>query len=172
MVMELYLIRHADAQAAGENGISEDAQRPLTPIGVQQSATLAHTLHEHLVGFDQVLTSPLVRARQTAELLVQNWPGQAPPLQVCEDLAPGGKRRKLSRFLRNLGGDTVALVGHMPDLAVLASWLIGSKKAQIDFAKAGVACIHVDGKPAKGHGVLISLLSPQWYGNNHKPETD
>jgi phosphohistidine phosphatase len=161
--MEFYLIRHADAASVGEGGISEDAQRPLTPAGVEQCRVLARALRQQEVHLDQVLTSPLLRAHQTAEVLLQHWPAPAPLLHVCDYLAPGGKRKKLTRFVRDLGGECVGLVGHMPDLALYASWLIGGKKAQIDLAKAGVACIRFDGKAGKGQGLLESLLTPEWY---------
>jgi phosphohistidine phosphatase len=171
-VMEFYLIRHAEAAALGESGISDDAHRPLTSAGVQQCEALAHALRRHDVRFDQVLTSPLLRAHQTAEVLLQHWPPPAPPLHVCDYLAPGHKRRKLTRFIRDLGGECVALVGHMPDLAVYASWLIGGKKAQLDLAKAGIACIHFDGKTGKGHGLLVSLVPPEWYCGGERKKAE
>jgi phosphohistidine phosphatase len=169
--MEFYLIRHADAAVLGDGGITQDAERPLTPAGVEQSEALARVLQRHEVRFDQVLTSPLLRAHQTAEVMLQHWPLPAPPLHVCEHLAPGRKRRKLTRFIRDLGGECIALVGHMPDLAVYASWLIGGKKAQLDLAKAGIACIRFDGKVGKGEGLLVSLVPPEWYAaHRHEPE--
>ena len=82
---------------------------------------------------------------------------------MCDALAQGGKRRKLTRFLRDLGVDTVALVGHMPDLGEYAAWLIGSRKGQVDLAKAGVARIVCEGRPGKGDGVLTWLITPEWY---------
>ena len=69
--------------------------------------------------------------------MLQAWTGTAPELTICDDLAPGGKAKKLARFLRKFGGESVGLVGHMPDIGDWAAWLIGSRKAHIDFAKAG-----------------------------------
>jgi phosphohistidine phosphatase len=165
--MEYYLIRHADAQPLGEGGIQDDADRPLTEAGQKQCAALAQALARRGVRFDQVVTSPLLRSRQTAEALLQQLqegPTPPPPLHLCDYLAPGGKRRKLTRFLRGLQGESLALVGHMPDLALYAAWLIGSKKAQIDIAKAGVVAVHFEGRPDKGQGVLTALVGPPWYG--------
>jgi phosphohistidine phosphatase len=124
---------------------------------------LAAALAKRGMHFDQVVTSPLLRARQTAEALLKQGPSPVPPLHLCDYLAPGGKRRKLTRFLRGLEGTSLALIGHMPDLALYAAWLIGSKKVQIDIAKAGVVCIRFEGRPDKSQGTLTGLVTPPWY---------
>jgi phosphohistidine phosphatase len=159
--MDLYLIRHADAQP--EDSAVDDADRPLTAVGQLQCGPLATALRHAGVHLSRVVTSPLLRARQTAEGLLQHWSEPMPELQVCDALAPGGKRRKLTRLLRDLDDREVALVGHMPDLACYAAWLIGSKKAQLELAKSGVARIHCDGAPDKGEGVLTWLIPPDWF---------
>lgn len=161
--MELYLIRHADAVALSASGQTDDAQRPLSEAGRGQCAPLAMALQRHEVHLARVLTSPLLRARQTADGLLASWVPPVPELQTCDELAPGRKRRQLTRFVRGLGADVVALVGHMPDLAAYAAWLIGCKKGQIDLAKSGVARIDFDGKIGKGRGTLAWLLTPAWY---------
>lgn len=161
--MDLYLVRHADALALGERGITEDAARPLSEVGENQAHQLGMTLHKKGVRFDKLVTSPLVRARQTMELMLQVWEGPPPEVHVCDDLVPDAKPRKLAKFLRKLGGEHVALVGHMPHLANLAGWLIGAKDAQIEMAKAGVALITCGDGPCKGMGVLQWLVTPAWY---------
>jgi phosphohistidine phosphatase len=160
--MELYLIRHADAVTLGEGGVVDDASRPLTPTGEAQARQLAEGLTRRGIRFDIILTSPLVRARQTAEGLVAHLEKPAPEVRVTDELAPGGKRRKLARILKNLGKESIALVGHQPDLGEFAGWLIGSKKTQIAMAKAGVARIHVEAEPGKGEGQLIWLVTLDW----------
>src|SRR5258708_7904385 len=138
--MDLYLIRHADALMLGERGITEDAERPLSEEGETQSKALSLMLQQRVGHLDAIFTSPLRRARQTGELIVHDWPG-APELQNCDHLAMGGRRKGLAKFLRQWGGNAVALIGHQPDLARLTGWLVGCKKAQIDLAKAGVALV-------------------------------
>lgn len=160
--MDLYVIRHADAQPLSKGGITKDAERPLTAAGQAQCGPLAEALLRQGVRLERVVTSPLLRARQTAEGMLAHLTAPAPELHTCDHLAPGGKRRKLTRFLRGLHAESVAIVGHMPDLSEYAAWLIGSKKAQIDLAKAGVACLHFDEEPGKGDGVLSWLVTPQW----------
>jgi phosphohistidine phosphatase SixA len=124
---------------------------------------LAAALQRQVVRLDRIVTSPLLRARQTAEGLLQELEAPKPELHICDHLAPDGKRRKLTRFLCGIGTQSVAIVGHMPDLAEYAGWLIGSRKAQIDFAKAGIACIRFEVEPDKGAGTLAWLVTPQWY---------
>ena len=160
--MEVYLIRHADAFPLGEGGSTDDASRPLTSGGEQQATNSAAGLKRRGIRPGIVLSSPLVRARQTAERMVDALGEPMVDVRICEDLAPGGKRRKLARVLKDLGLDSAALVGHQPDLGILASWLIGSKKAEIEMAKAGVACVHFEEGPGRPKGCLVWLVTPQW----------
>ncbi len=161
--MDLYIIRHADAQPLGENGIHDDADRPLTPAGRAQSSSLAAALLRQGVRWEHLVTSPLTRARQTAEILLAELGADKPRLHVCEHLAPGGKRRKLSRFLGELSAQSVGIVGHRPDLNFYLAWLIGSKRAHLDLAKAGMAFVRFEGEPDKNEGELSWLLTPKWY---------
>jgi len=160
--MELYLIRHADAVALGENNIQVDDDRPLTPIGEQQAKTVAAGLQRKGVVLQTILTSPLLRARQTAEALLKGWTGTPPEIRICPELAPGKKPRKLARLLEEMEGQPVALIGHEPDLSKWAAWVIGAKKAQLALAKAGVAHISCENGPGKGEGTLLQLLTPEW----------
>jgi phosphohistidine phosphatase len=162
--MNLYLIRHADAAPLGEGGIFQDEERPLTAKGMRQTSHLAVGLQQRGVRPGLVLTSPLLRARQTAEGMLQQWRAPAPELQLCEQLAPGGSRRKLARFLADLGVDPIALVGHQPDLGCFLGWLIGSKRAQFDLAKASVAFLTSTDEPAKGSAALVWIVTPEWLG--------
>jgi phosphohistidine phosphatase len=161
--MELYLIRHADALALSDAGVADDGDRPLSDEGKAQSRALAVALQKHGVRLDGVVTSPLLRAKTTAEELLQNWTGPMPSMQVAEELSPGFKAKKLSRFLRELNLESIAIVGHQPDFADYLGWLIGARKAQIDLPKAGVAAIHLPDGPDKGAGVLLWLLTPAWF---------
>jgi phosphohistidine phosphatase len=178
--VELYLIRHAEAAALGEAGITQDEDRPLTDSGKHQANQLADGLKRFGVALDLVLASPLVRARQTAEGMLHNWGSQGPAFHVLDELAPGTKRRKLAKRLRlhanavappSADGKTagtpaararIALVGHDPDLARFAGWVIGSRKCRLDLAKAGVAYVHCEDGVEKASGVLKWLATPDW----------
>jgi phosphohistidine phosphatase len=162
--MRLYVIRHADAVAHGRDGIERDEDRPLTDGGQEQARRLAKALRDQGVTLDRVLSSPLLRAKQTAEGMVAAWGNGAPELTESDALTPGTKKKKLIRDLLASGGDAVAVVGHNPDLSELIGWLIGEKNASVSLAKAGVACIEFEGSPCKECGRLEWLVSPEWYG--------
>jgi phosphohistidine phosphatase len=166
--MDIYLIRHAEAASLAEAGVFDDSSRPLTENGKNQSQKLAACLKQHNIKPAIVITSPLLRARETADEMLREWGTAAPELRFCDDLAINGKRRRLARFIEDLGAEHVALVGHQPDLGKFAAWLIGSKKAEIDFAKAGVACVHCEQQVGKGEGVLEWLITPDWYSSDAK----
>jgi phosphohistidine phosphatase len=164
--VELYFIRHADAVPLGEQDITADEDRPLTEAGQAQARQVGAALRRRGVALDLILTSPLVRARQTAEGLLADWPAPAPELRDCDLLAPDKKRRKLARALNDLDKERVALVGHEPDLSAALAWLIGSKKARLEMAKAAVACVAFDAplEIDKGAGTLLWLVPPRWLG--------
>jgi len=160
--MHIYLIRHAEAVARGEPGIQTDEERPLTDTGRRQARELATAFQRHQIQVDAIVQSGLLRALQTAEELAGVW-GTAPDkMHQTDHLAPGGKPRKLARFLEGLGVESVALVGHQPDIDELTGWLIGSKKAAIDIAKAGVAYVESSEELGKGTGSLVWLITPDW----------
>ncbi|MFO0879939.1 MAG: phosphohistidine phosphatase SixA [Gemmataceae bacterium] len=160
--MHLYIIRHADAVPLGEQGIIEDEKRPLTEAGQQQCASLVKALQRVGVNLDRLLTSPLVRARQTAEGISQGWGGTPPPILVCDLLAPGSKKRNILERLREQHVDSLGIIGHNPDLSELTAWLLGDKDAGLHLEKAGVACIEFDGIPGKSTGTLAWLVNPMW----------
>lgn len=159
--MDIYLIRHAEAVDCDDANFS-DEERPLTELGRAQARALAAAFVARGVRFDTVIASPLVRTRETAEQMLQNMPGPLASLEFSRHLAPDGKQRKLMRRLLGVEGDSVALIGHDPDLADFVGKLIGTRKTQVEIAKAGVAHIRCDGLPGKGRGILVWLLTPEW----------
>jgi phosphohistidine phosphatase SixA len=165
--MRLYLIRHAEAEPLDEEAGVPDAERRLTDVGHAQSRVVATGLRRRGVRLSALVTSPLARAHETAEDVRHESEEPEPDVVVCEDLAPGGRRKKLARFLERVQGDAVGVVGHMPDLAEFAGWLLGSRKVQIDLAKAGVACIDCPEGPDKGAGTLVWLVTPEWLNETH-----
>ena len=160
--MDLYLIRHADAVSVGE-GVASDEERPLSAKGRDQSKALAGALQRQDVCLGTILTSPLVRARQTAEGMLESWNGPRPKLLESEHLEPGFRPKQLASYLNELKAKGVALVGHQPDMSAWAAWLIGSNKAQLDFAKAGTAYIICGDEIRKGAGTLVWLVTADWY---------
>lgn len=160
--MNVYLIRHADALPLGTDGIASDEDRPLSDKGLTQVKWLGDAFRRLGVAFAKIGTSPLLRARQTAEGLARHLDLSDEHLGECAALAPGGAPKKLAKFLLKQDGEHIALVGHEPDLSRHAAWQIGDKKANLILAKAGVACIAFDGAPGKGLGTLLWLVTPAW----------
>jgi phosphohistidine phosphatase len=161
--MDLYLIRHAEAVDRKEFAGADD-ERPLTEAGRAQAKALGVGLQSHQIRLDLLLTSPVPRAQQTAQGILEPWAVPVPELRVCEELAPGSRRKKLARYLRGLGVESVGLVGHMPDLGDFTGWLLGNKGIQIDLAKAGVVHVRCAQLPDKGAGALLWMITPEWLG--------
>jgi len=161
--VNIFLIRHADALALGERGITQDADRLLSEEGEAQARALGAGLQRKGIQLAKIVTSPFRRAHQTAEGILRVWETPPPEVHVCAHLTPDGRPKKLAKFLRGLGSDNIALVGHQPHLGYCTAWLIGGKKAQIEIAKAGVACVACD-EPRKGAGLLRWLVPPEWLG--------
>jgi phosphohistidine phosphatase len=160
--MKILLIRHADAVPRESNEVP-DEDRPLTEEGKKQCRALAEALRRRGVDLGKIVVSPLVRCRQTVDALLEHWPDPKPEVLVCNALAPEGKDKKLTRFIRGADSERVTLVGHIPDLAEYAAWLIGGKNAQVHLAKSGVALIECEAGPSKGGGLLAWLVPPEWY---------
>src|SRR5262245_8577215 len=122
--MDLYLIRHAEA--APENPEQhDDASRPLTDAGREQCKALAAALQRSGVALERLITSPLLRAKQTAEGILEHWQGPKPELIESKALSPDSKRKKTKHFYLTLEGSAIGVIGHQPDLGRWAAWLIG-----------------------------------------------
>jgi len=139
--MNLYLIRHAIAVDEGE----DDSQRPLTDKGKKKMRTIAKGLRELGVEFDLILSSPYVRARETAEILVDVFKMKK-EVKFSENLVPAGNPNLLMSELdvaANL--DSIAIVGHEPFLTSLIGLLV-SDHASVDITlkKGGVCSLSTD----------------------------
>ena len=161
--MELYIVRHGDAgQAMRVRGRADD-ERELTREGRKETAAVAKALRALGCSPERMRigTSPLVRARQTAEILAEVLDAEK-ELESCEFLSPGSDVEALIRWLRDVRADSAMIVGHMPDLAHLASAMLAPKASlDIAFKKSGVCCVSFDGIPAAGAGRLEWLLQPK-----------
>ncbi|MFM2079519.1 MAG: phosphohistidine phosphatase SixA [Cyanobacteriota bacterium] len=175
---DLLLLRHGIAEA--RDPTQDDGQRHLTPEGRERTARVIARLGELDLGCDLVLSSPLVRARETAELAVAG--GLAPELELAAGLAPlADPMPLLERWLGPLsprpGWRRLALVGHEPDLSTLAALLIGVPMAQapqaLQLKKAGAALLQWPAAPVgplPGSARLILLLPPRALLGRRAPE--
>lgn len=161
--MDVIVIRHGialDADAATQLGLS-DEERPLTPKGERRLRAAAIGLRAVLsdMPVDDILTSPLLRARQTAEILADYLDN--PPVDEASALAPPVDMAKLDTFLhQHFGERRVMLVGHEPDLATWVSWSLTRHRDRLmAFKKAGAALLEFPGAPEGGTGTLRWLLT-------------
>lgn len=159
--MQIFIIRHADALPLDET-MRGDEERPVSEEGRKQAGQLASAFKRLDARLERVLASPLKRARQTADELAQHLEQPGLLVEETDFLAPGGSVKKLFKLLRKLDLQHVALVGHEPDLGRLAARLIGGKRARVEFAKSGMACVACDDPPRAGAGSLLWMLTPMW----------
>jgi len=161
--MNVYLMRHGLAVERGTPGYNSDEERPLTPKGERKVLRVADALLKLEISFDAILSSPLLRAKQTAALLSREMKSKQ-KVQLTEHLAPGGNVKKLVYLIHHLRvvPENVLLVGHEPDLGELtAALLAGSKQVAIAFKKAGVAKLAVESLRAGQCATLEWLLTPR-----------
>jgi len=156
---ELYLIRHGIAEDRGE-AWPDDAKRPLTAEGAARLKKSARALVRLGVTFDVVLTSPLVRTRQTAELIAAALTPK-PPIVNTDALVPGASPGALFAELeKHTRRKSIALVGHEPGIGELAARLLGTRRP-IEFKKGGVCRIDVEALPPHSPGELRWFVTPR-----------
>jgi phosphohistidine phosphatase len=157
--IELYLIRHGVAAERGE-AWPDDHKRPLTHKGIARLRQAASALDALGVSFDQILTSPLVRTRQTADVIAEGLSAKA-PVAALDALAPSGTAaqviEELGRFARR---KRIALVGHEPNIGELAAKLLGLR-APLEFKKGAICRIDVETLPPARPGHLRWFATPR-----------
>jgi len=159
--MMLYVVRHGIAETAPPDG--DDAARRLTPAGRRKMAEIVGGLRVLRVVPDVLLTSPLVRAVETARIVLAGLQG-APEPRELEALAPDVAAADTLKALRVFGRSRhLMIVGHEPNLSsVLALVLTGSPDgAAIELKKGGCAAVELTGLAPRGGATLHWLLSPR-----------
>jgi phosphohistidine phosphatase len=151
-LMDVYFFRHGDAEPGA--GVGSDEARPLTERGRQETRAVAEALLRAGVQPDAIFTSPLVRARQTADILQEVFGVAA---QVEERLRCGCTLEQVQELVGEQSHERIMLVGHEPDFGRMVGQLIGG--GRVEMKKSGVARVEVERVEA-GTGVLVWLLSP------------
>ena len=155
--MHLFIVRHAWAGEHGDPRYPDDRQRPLTAEGRKRFTGVAKKLVRRGLKPQVIATSPLVRCVQTAEILAEQlW--EVEPVEV-EALAPGSDLAALIQWTTQQEAESVAWVGHAPDVCYLAAALVGDGSAAIRFPKGGACEIQFDGEMAPGRGELQWLAT-------------
>ena len=159
--MFLYLIRHAPAFERDRKRWPDDRLRPLTPEGVKKFRKAAAGLGCLVDTVACVLTSPLARARQTAEILsaVTRWPHA----REVEQLAPGHTPEQVLAVVRAQAANSLVLVGHEPGLSELIAASVAGVGARLecDLKKGGAACLEFSSTVRAGRARLAWLMTPK-----------
>jgi phosphohistidine phosphatase len=156
---ELYLVRHAIAAERGDDW-PDDTKRPLTTRGIHRFKDSLPGVEELEVSIEEIFSSPLVRAKQTADLLAAGVPG-TPPVKLLDSLAPGhSPTTVMTQLAKTAKRQRIALVGHEPDLGELAAHLIGATRPLL-FKKGGMCRIDIGGLGPKRTGSLMWFVTPK-----------
>jgi len=160
--MKLYLMRHGIAAQHLDGPILRDYQRPLTEEGKVETRQVALGLKKLGARPDVIVSSPLVRARQTAEILAEVF-GTTDALQITDSLAPGGSTSEVWKFLGQFQKANEAfLVGHEPDMTLLMTTLLwAGHDMGVTFKKAAVCRIDISSLPPNAPGTLKWFISPK-----------
>jgi phosphohistidine phosphatase len=153
--MDLILLRHGKAE---DNNPLGDSARVLVDKGRKQARRAAYVLKQAGLLPEIVLTSPLTRARQTADEFCQTAgiPGATIQGWLSCGMAPEEAIRELSAFHEF---KCVAIVGHEPDFSGLIQWLLGTTTGGVEVKKGTIACLRID--PPSRYGTLEYLIPPR-----------
>jgi phosphohistidine phosphatase len=160
--VNVFILRHGEA-GTHVTMPSKDFERPLTESGRKEIEDIASSLLDLHVGFDRVATSPLRRAKETAEIVTSIYEENGPKLEIWEELRPeGNKQETLQRLSKLKQDDDVLLVGHEPYLSAMMGEIItGGSSAHISLKKGGLAKIQIHSFAPKPSGELRWLLTPR-----------
>ncbi|HEY2954375.1 MAG TPA: phosphohistidine phosphatase SixA [Candidatus Eisenbacteria bacterium] len=158
--MKIILFRHGPAGERDSSRWPDDGERPLTSRGEQRTRLAALGLRRIERNVDRILTSPFKRAERTAKILGQVL--EMDGIEALDALVPGGSQAKIVEAVTaHPRARTVILVGHEPDLGMLAGHLLFKSQSPIPLKKAGACAIAFDGPVRAGTGGLEWLATPR-----------
>lgn len=155
--MYILLVRHGIAV----NSAKTDELRPLSAEGQQKTTIIAQGIKIILPQLDHIISSPLLRAQQTADILAKAYTMQQ--FETIDALAPGGDYALIIKHLsRYSAKENIALVGHEPDLGMLAAWLLtGTNAGFIPLKKASACLLEFQTTAQAGAASLNCYLTPK-----------
>ena len=159
--MHIYVIRHAEAQPLGQKNAFDDERRSLTSEGRDRMRGGAKGLGALGVEPDLIMTSPLARALETAEIVAAALGVNKKEIVHTDNLKPGASADELFSEIKKCSGvEAVALVGHEPDLSGIISRILqGQGRIPVDLKKGGACCLNVTETVPTLRGSLVWLLT-------------
>jgi phosphohistidine phosphatase len=158
--MILYLVRHGIAVDREDPDCPPDHERPLTAKGAEKTRAAMAGLAELGAKPSMILSSPLARAWETAEIAAQLFHYPKGKIVRTEALLPAADPTQLMKELARLKADEVLCSGHAPHVDEFIAHATGSRRSLTAMKKSGVAVLEFEA-PATGHCVLIALYPPR-----------
>lgn len=160
--MEIYVIRHGISEPLGHDNDFSDEKRNLTDEGRNRMRETARGLRKLGVEVDLLMTSPFARAVETADIIAAAIGVGKKEIQQSANLAPGASAEALFAEIKGQSGvESIAIVGHQPDLGGLISRIIQSSAPSIQLKKGGACCVNVTETVPSLRGDLVWLLTPR-----------
>ena len=161
--MFIYIVRHAWAGHFGDPAWPNDAERPLTAEGRERFARVVDRLMMRGFAPGAIASSPMVRCRQTAEMIAAQVPGD-PAVVALDGLLPSSDLAALLLWTTEQNGEDVCWVGHSPDVSNLTESLVGDPAAQAQFSPAACAAVQMEEAVKAGRGRLDWLATAETLG--------
>jgi phosphohistidine phosphatase len=161
--MNLYLLRHGIAVDPSVPGFARDAERPLTPKGRRRLRQTVEAMDVLKISFDVILSSPYVRAAETAEIVAKALKRRK-QLKLSGELTPGGNPKSLIQQLNDLRPrpKNILLVGHEPYLSKLIALLTaGNTNMEIDLKKGSLCKLETESLRYARCATLVCLFAPR-----------
>ena len=158
--MNIYLIRHGDSESASK--VLKDSERKLTPDGELKIRNASIFWKNIITEFDYILSSPYLRALQTAKIIASAY-NYKKEILIEKRLSCGCDTESLLEILSPFPSSEIAIVGHQPDLSDHLSRLVSESGASFDFKKGAIAKISFNNKVKEGKGILEFLVPPGFF---------
>jgi phosphohistidine phosphatase len=159
--MNLYIVRHAIAIQRGTPAYDDDSQRPLTDAGRKKMKKIVKGLNQLGLEFDVILSSPYVRAHDTARIVAKEFEIKEKVALSDNLIPPGNFENLINEIHEKYDVNNLALVGHEPMLSSLISWLAtGNTDMKLTLKKGGVAYLLAENLYQDGRAGLQWLLTP------------
>ena len=157
--MIVYLVRHGIAVDPSDPKSPPEPERPLTAKGVQKTRAAALGLQELKVKPDVLITSPYVRAAQTAEIFAEALGFSPQKIRTHDALKPSGSPSEITKEIIRLRAKEVMCFGHAPQLDLMVAHLVGTQSVFTGLKKAGIACL--EHSSTRGKWDLVWIVTPK-----------